>query len=323
MLYLSREHIESMRIPMKEVVDAVEEGLVLKGEGLVELPPRLEIHPREDGFIHAMPALLGGIADIAGIKWISGYFSNLEKGLPYIMGLVILNDAETGAPIAIMDCGWITAYRTGAASAVAARYLAPESSSTLSIIGLGVQGRTHLLALRSTLKDLRKVKVYDISEEAARKYFEEMQPKAPEVDIEICPDARSAVSGADVVVTCTPVHMKPKRFIPAEWLKKNSLAIAVDYDSAFYADVMIGASHFVTDDRTQYLWVKSLGEYFKDYPGLVEADMGEICAGIKEVDKGPGRRAAVLMGIASHDVATAKIIYEKACRTGLGTKLTL
>lgn len=320
-LYLNREQIESMRIPFREVIDAVEEGLVLKGEGFVQIPPRPEIHPRKDCFIHAMPALLGGMTDMAGIKWVSGYYSNIEKGLPYILGFVILNDTETGAPLAIMDCGWITAYRTGAATAVAARNLAPERSSTLSIIGLGVQGRAHLLVLRNTLKELKKVKVHDINEEAARKFYEELQPVAQELDIEVCPDARSAVTGADIVVTCTPVYRKPERFIPAEWLKKDSLAVAVDYDCAFEADVMTGASVFVTDDREQYLWMKGSKGYFGGYPERVETDLGEICAGIREVEKGKGRKAAVLMGIASHDIATAKVIYEKACRTGLGTRL--
>ncbi|HAK40643.1 MAG TPA: peptide transporter [Synergistaceae bacterium] len=323
MLYLNGEQIESMRIPIREVIEVIEEGFQLKGEGLVQLPGSQGVYPREDCFIDAMPAYFAGSADTAGIKWVSGYPTNLEKGLPNIMGLIVINDAETGAPMAVMDAKWITAYRSGAATAVTAKHLAPEKVSTLSIIGLGVQGRTNLLGLRETMKGLRRVTVYDKSEANARKYLEDMQTRVHGVEIEICPDVRSAVKDADVIVTCTPVHRKPDRFIPADWLKKDVLAVSADNDSAFEGEVMTGASFFVTDDRGQYLQTQKAGTYFRGYPEEVPADMGEICAGIVEVPRTPGRKAAVLMGIGSHDVATARVIFEKAQRIGLGTRLSL
>jgi ornithine cyclodeaminase/alanine dehydrogenase len=321
MLYLNRSQIESMRIPVKEVIQAVEEGFTLKGEGMVQLPRKPEIHPREDCYIHAMPSFISGIADTAGIKWVSRYPSNPEKGLPLIMGLIILNDAETGMPLAVMDAGWITAYRTGAATAITAKKLAPKGASTLSIIGLGVQARTQLIALRETMKGLRKVKAFDISPDHARKFLEEMERKAPELEIEISPDLESALGGSDIVVTCTPIRHDPKRFIPAEWLKNDVLAVSVDYDSAFEASVMTEASFFTTDDRDQYFWMKEGGVYFSGYPAEVQADIGEICAGKKEAPRNGGRRAAVLIGLASHDLVTARVIYDKACRTGIGTVL--
>jgi len=320
-LYLNRSQIESMRIPVKEVIEAVEEGFTLKGEGMVQLPRKPEVHPREDCYIHAMPSFISGIADTAGIKWVSRYPSNPEKGLPLIMGLIILNDAETGVPLAVMDAGWITAYRTGAATAITANKLAPKGASTLSIIGLGVQARTQLIALRETMKGLRNIRVFDIIPDHSRKFLEEMQRKAPELEIEIFSDPESATRGSDIVVTCTPIRREPERFIPAEWLKKDVLAISVDYDSAFEASVMTEASFFTTDDRAQYLWMKEGGAYFSEYPSEVLADMGEICAGKMEAPQNGGRRAAVLIGLASHDLVTARVIYDKACRIGIGTIL--
>src|SRR5260370_7890576 len=82
------------------------------------------------------------------MKWVGGYRENSKRGLPYVTGLLILNDPETGVPIALMDCTWITAQRTGAATAVAARYLAGSESSSVGILGCGVQGRSNLEALK-------------------------------------------------------------------------------------------------------------------------------------------------------------------------------
>lgn len=323
MLYLNGDQIESMRIPIKEVIEVIEEGFAMKGEGLVQLPSSQSVFPRENCFIDAMPAYFAGSADTAGIKWVSGYPTNLEKGMPNIMGLIIINDAETGAPLAVMDAKWITAYRSGAATAVTAKYLAPERSSVLSIIGLGVQGRIHLLGLKETMKGLKKVKAFDISEDNAKRFLEDMQARVHGLDFELCPDAQSAVHDADVIVTCTPVRRRPRRSISAEWLKRDVLAVSANNDTSFHEEVMTGASFFVTDDRGQYLQTQKAGNYFRDYPEEVPADMGEICAGIVEVPRGPGRKAVVLMGIGSHDVAAARVIYEKAQRIGLGTRLTL
>ena len=118
--YLSRQDVESLAIPMAEIIQAVEDALREKGEGTAEMPPKPGVHPREDAFIHAMPAYLEGMK-AAGLKWVSGFPQNLERGLPYISGLFVLNDVETGLPLSVMDCTWITGVRTGAASAVAAK----------------------------------------------------------------------------------------------------------------------------------------------------------------------------------------------------------
>ena len=119
-----------------------------------------------------MPAYLPN-PGVAGVKWISGYPDNQKRGLPYITGLLVLNDTDTGIPTAVMDATWITAKRTGAATGVAAKYLARKDSSTVGILACAVQGRSNLEAL-STLFKLRKVKAYDILPEVARKFAREM-----------------------------------------------------------------------------------------------------------------------------------------------------
>ena len=138
-LYLSRADVEAIGLSMPRIVEVVEECLREKAAGRVEMPPKPGIHTRPDAFIHAMPAYLRS-SDAAGLKWVGGYPGNSARGLPYITGLVILNDPVSGAPQAIMDATWITAFRTGAATAVAARHLARPDSSSLAMLGCGVQG---------------------------------------------------------------------------------------------------------------------------------------------------------------------------------------
>lgn len=322
MLYLNRKDVESLEIPAIDVINAVEEGFRVKGEGKVELPPKPGVHPRKDTFIHAMPAYLGDSVDAVGLKWVSGYPSNPGRGLPYIMGLIVLNDPDTGIPKALMDCTWVTEYRTAAASALAIKYMAPEKAEILSLIGLGVQGRVHLIALKEVMPSLKEVKLYDIKDEITKIFLKEMPSYAPGVDFKVEKDVKSALLEGDVVVTCTPIVEEPERFIPEKWLKEKSLAISVDYDSAFCADVMTGAGVFIVDDRGQYLWTQDQGVYFKGYPSPF-ADMGEICAGKKKIQENVWRRSAVLMGIASHDVVTAGLIYKKAIEKNRGIWLEL
>ena len=114
-LYLSRRDVEEVDIPMSQLIPALEEAFRMKGEGRVDMPPKPGIHTRRDSFIHAMPAYVQDL-DAAGMKWISGYPGNHFKDLPYITGLMILNDPETGVPISVMDATWITAKRTGASA---------------------------------------------------------------------------------------------------------------------------------------------------------------------------------------------------------------
>ena len=121
--YLSRADVTSVALEMPTIIGLLEAAFREKGQGRVEMPPKPGIHTRPDAFIHAMPAYIPS-PHSAGIKWVSGYPENSKHGLPYITGLLILNDAETGLPYAVMACTAIEAYRTGAPSALSATSLA-------------------------------------------------------------------------------------------------------------------------------------------------------------------------------------------------------
>ena len=159
MLYLADAQVQALAIPLPRIFEAVEEGFRKLALGQVDAPPKTAVHPTADTFFHSLPGYIRGQA-LAGLKWVSGFPENCRKGLPQIAGLMILNDATTGMPVAVMDCGWITAVRTGAATALAAKYLARPDSTTLAILGCGVQGRSTTLALDAALP-LQRIRAYD------------------------------------------------------------------------------------------------------------------------------------------------------------------
>jgi ornithine cyclodeaminase/alanine dehydrogenase-like protein (mu-crystallin family) len=110
-LVLRGDDLEALGLSWTDVVGVLEDAFTQKAAGLVQNPPKPAVHPRPDAFINAMPAYLGG-SDRVGIKWVSGYEGNREKGLPYIYGVLLLTDADTGRPLALIDGTWITEMRT-------------------------------------------------------------------------------------------------------------------------------------------------------------------------------------------------------------------
>jgi ornithine cyclodeaminase/alanine dehydrogenase len=318
-LYLSRSDVEATQLPMIEIVQALEAMFKEKGNGKVEMPPKPGIHTRPNAFIHAMPAYIPSL-EAAGMKWVSGYPGNQAKGLPYISGLLILNDPDTGVPLAIMDCTWITAKRTGAATALAAKYLARPDSASVGIVACGVQGRSNLEALACLFK-IQKVKAYDLHPEVAARYAKEMSAQLG-LDIEAVQSLPEAVRGLDIVVTSGPILKNPTPAIEAGWLAEGSFASLVDFDSYWQGAALKEMDKIATDDLSQMRYYRQEG-YFKETPEAY-ADLGEIAAGIK-----PGREtenervAAINLGLALDDMATAIRIYQRARERGIGTELPL
>ena len=319
LLYLSRADVEKVGLDMPAILRLLEEAFREKGRGKVEMPPKPGIHTMPDAFIHAMPAFIPSLKS-AGIKWVGGYPDNHKRGLPYITGLLILNDTETGIPYAVMDCSWITAYRTGAASGLAARHLARSNSETAGILACGVQGRTNLEAL-ACLFPLKRVYAYDILPAARKKYVAEMRSKFDFEVVEVG-DPKQAVVESDLVVTSGPILKHPAPTVEKDWLKPGAFGSAVDFDSYWTGAALAQMDRISTDDHAQFQYYKSIG-YFQQTPDPY-ADLGEIVAGLK-----PGRQSdrertlTVNLGLAMDDMAVAPEIYRRACARGIGTWLPL
>lgn len=318
-LYLSRADVERVGVPMPEIIAAVEAMFREKGEGRTEMPPKPGIHPGPDSFLHAMPAYVPD-RGAAGIKWVSAYAHNPERGLPYVSGLIVLNDPGTGIPVAVMDATWVTAKRTGAATAVAARYLARPGSETVGIIACGVQGRSNLEALACSF-DLRAVRAFDVSPEAAEAYAAEMEPVVG-CPIEIVGSARDAMDGADLVVTSGPILKEPEPIIEPGWLEEGAFACALDFDSYWQGGALRAVDLLTTDDTEQLDYYRGAG-YFRDTPDAVE-DLGDIVTGRHPGRTGAHQRVIALhLGLALEDMVTAVLIVERARELGIGRELPL
>jgi ornithine cyclodeaminase/alanine dehydrogenase len=318
-LYLSQADVKKVNLDMASVINLLEVAFREKGAGKVEMPPKPGIHTMPDAFIHAMPAFIPALKS-AGIKWVSGYPENYKRGLPYISGLLILNDAETGIPYAVMDCSWITAYRTGAASALAAKYLARPESKTAGILACGVQGRTNLEALK-VLFPIQRAYAYDIIPDVQARYVQEMSAKLG-IEVIGVDTPKQAVVESDLVVTSGPILKHPDPIIQKDWLQPGAFGSAVDFDSYWTSDALFQMDRISTDDHEQFKYYKSVG-YFQTTPNPY-ADLGEIVAGLKPGRNNPGERTlAMNLGLAMDDMAVAPEIYNRAKKMRIGTWLSL
>jgi ornithine cyclodeaminase/alanine dehydrogenase len=318
-LYLSRADVEAVALDIRAMIDLLETAFREKGLGRVEMPPKPGIHTMPDAFLHAMPAYIPALAS-AGIKWVGGYPDNHARGLPYITGLLVLNDVETGLPYTIMDCTWITAYRTGAATALSARYLARSDSRTVAIVACGVQGRTNLEAL-AALFPISRVFAFDTRREAQDRFAAEMHDRLG-IEVVVSASAKEAVAGADIAVTSGPILKHPTPTIEAGWLRPGSFASAVDFDSYWTAAALAEFNRVATDDHAQFEYYRSVG-YFQDTPAPY-ADLGELITGRKPGRERPDERTlAINLGLALDDMAVAPEIYRRAKARGIGTWLSL
>jgi ornithine cyclodeaminase/alanine dehydrogenase len=319
LLYLSQADVCAVGLTMQEIIPALEVMFREKAEGRVEMPPKIGVHTMPDAFIHAMPAAISA-QKAAGMKWISGFPENDKRGLPYITGLLILNDYETGLPVALMDATWITAVRTGAATALAGKYLARADATTVGILGCGVQGRSNLEALQ-LLFSLKKVFAYDTIFEHAASYALEMQSQFG-IEVDPVREPKAAVTSSDIVVTAGPILRKPHATIKAGWLREGGFASLVDFDSYWDSAALAQSHKFCTDDVAQMNHYRDIG-YFQNIPPI-HADLAELVTGRKPGRQTPGERTmACNLGLALDDIAVAPLIYERALGKGIGTWLPL
>jgi len=266
---------------------------------------------------------LGGPVNTAGIKWIPSRPSNpKERNLPRANAIIIIVDSETLMPACIMDGTIVSAMRTGAASGVAAKYLAREDSSVMGLIGASVQGRTQLMAMRETLPELELCRVFDLDSTKCDEFKEEM---GKDIDIEISPSAEEAFKDADVVVTATTAK---KPYVRPEWYKKGVLHCEISFwDTP--PEVLKVMDLVVVDDWYQVkchgvdVCCRAVSEGCIP-ESKIYADLGEIVAGKK-----PGRTDSEQncffnpIGMGIHDLSEAFRVYQSAKEHGIGQTLKL
>jgi alanine dehydrogenase len=313
--YLSRADVEALDLPGLAVVEIMERAFADKRANGVELPPKIGIHPREDAFIHAMPAYLGA-QDVAGIKWVSGYPTNrAHPGVPYLHGLLVLSDAETGAPRCIMDATWVTEVRTAAVSVLGIHALLAREPASVAIIGCGRQGLAHLDLISRAFPTVAMAYLHDPDAAAAERLRTFIGDR---LDVRVGGLAEAAAE-ADIVVTCAPIVKHPARPLLASAVTGDAVVCAVDFDATLDAELVRAAGVFVVDDVPQYRHYMHQG-HFGGYPD----DPHELCDVLADRPAiGSGPRVYAPLGIALADIAVGARLYDAAESAGIGVSLPI
>lgn len=321
---LSRSDLEKI-LNMKDVIEYVEMAFLELQRGTAILPMRATITLAEKhGWIGVMPAYLGRIGSLS-TKIVTVFEKNLEKNMPTIMATIILNDSETGAPLAIMDGTLVTAMRTGAVCGAATKYLARKDSKIVGIFGAGVQARTQLMAMR-VVRDIKRALVHDVVKERAESFASEMS-NALRIPVEEC-DPKELVAQSDIIVTATTSKTP---VFDGNWVKPGT---HLNLIGSFKPDVrevdekVIKKAKIVVDQKSAAL--EEAGDIIIPLKaGIITerdiyAELGELVAGLK-----PGRTSDSeitlfkSVGLGIQDCAAAWLAYARAKEKGVGIEVEL
>ena len=323
LLYLSRDDLESLGVTMLEVVDAVDSGCAAKGRGEVVMPPKLSLHGEGDAYSQIMAATLSGAGGV-GAKWVTLYPQNAARGLPVTNGLVVLSDPDTGLPSAVMDAATITAWRTGASVAVAARYLARPNAMRLGVVGCGVQARAAVRALAAVLPDLCEVSCHDADAERAAAFGEDLGAELTGITFWSRASAGEVVEGAAVVVTAITMTADIRPPLERGLLEPGALAVALDYDAAWSPAAMAECDRFFCDDVATVRATQAAGARLAGIPRDIHGDLGDLAAGRVPGRTAPDERLFCLnLGMALEDVVTGALALRRARELGAGRELPL
>lgn len=308
--------------------------------------PQFEGMPKnaDDRRFMAMPAYLGGKYQMAGMKWYGSNCENKASGLPRSILMMMLNDKDTGAPLALMSANLVSCYRTGAIPGVGAKYLAGKDSETVTIIGPGVMGRTCLLAFLSVCPKITTVKVKGRGQRSLHAFEKFVKKECPQIQqVIVCDSMEEAVKDSDIIcVTSTaPVKEIDFPYIAEDWVKKGAL-ICLPSAARFDDDFLINRCKKVVDNYKLYeAWaeefpypsyemVQIIGSKFTDYlhEGRIQReDIVDIADIINK--KHPGRESddEIIVysvgGMPVEDIAWGGTVYRNALKEGIGVELPL
>jgi ornithine cyclodeaminase/alanine dehydrogenase-like protein (mu-crystallin family) len=326
-IYLNQRDVISTGVDMAVAIEAVEDAFRhhMAGKTILPFKTVVDLGEIERGRGNAMPGYVGGDYEALGIKWIAGFPQNPRKhGLPRATGFFILNDSWTGIPLAVMDCTWLSALRTGAVTGVGAKYLARKDSETVAIIGAGVQGRTQLEALLVALPGIRAVRAFDINRQTADRFAEDMS-EAYGIDVKAVDSAEDAVVGADVIVTVTVAN---EPIVKDAWLKRGSYFSAVgsyqeeEFEAVLHSDLVV-----VDDIETvEHRGTPVVALMLKDKSIARERilELGPMVAGTAPGRTNDDQRVFFSpIGMGIHDICLCHKVYHAAKDKEIGTPLKL
>lgn len=361
-LYLSEPDMIKAGVKnMKSCVDVMEDLLITLYKGdyvmgganhnshgcMIMFPddPQFPGMPKnaDDRRFMAMPAYLGGSYQMAGMKWYGSNVENKKVGLPRSILMMMLNDKDTGAPLALMSANLVSAYRTGGIPGVGAKYLARKDSRVVSIIGPGVMGKTSLAAFVSVCPNLDTVKIKGRSQRSLDTFIRFIREELPQIkNIEICDSVEEAVKDSDIISFTTTVRDDVSSFpyINGDWIKKGAL-ISMPSAARFDDDFLAGCKLVVDNSKLYEAWeeeypyptypqVQIIGTKFTDlkHDGKIKAeDIIDITDIIEK--RHPGRTSddEIIVysvgGMPVEDIAWGGTVYRNAVKLGIGIKLPL
>jgi alanine dehydrogenase len=316
----SEDVTESTQIP--EVIDAVEGAFGAYARGDTKMPAKSYVDlPQYNGDFRSMPAYIdAGDWEAAAVKWVNVHPDNPEThDLPTVMGTIIYSDPETGFPVALLDGTDLTRLRTGAAAAVATRYLAREDATSLGLVGAGIQSHSQLDAI-AEVRDIEEVVLSDLDEEAIAefidKYDEEFDVREGSID---------EAAACDVVSTTTPVREPIVQSVGDE---THINAMGADAEGKHeIADDILTDAKLVIDDYDQCTHSGEINVPWSN--GLLDDDdlhgeIGDIVTGdLEGRTDDDGVTVFDSTGLAIQDVAAAHVVYERADREDIGTPFPL
>lgn len=362
-LYLSEpDMIKAGVKDMKQCVDVMEDMLITLYKGdyvmggqnhnshgcMITFPDHPEFlgmpQNADDRRFMAMPAYLGGNYQMAGMKWYGSNVENKKKGLPRSILMMMLNDKDTGAPLALMSANLVSAYRTGGIPGVGAKYLARKDAKVASVIGPGVMGKTSLAAFLSVCPHLDTVKIKGRGQKSLDSFVSFIKEELPQIkDIQICETVEEAVRDSDIISFTTTVRDDVSSFpyINRDWVKKGAL-ISMPSAARFDDDFLVNKCKLVVDNSKLYeAWeeeypyptypqMQIIGTKFTDlrHEGKIKPediiDLTDVIEGRR-----PGRESNddiivySVGGMPVEDIAWGGMVYRNAVKLGIGIKLPL
>jgi ornithine cyclodeaminase len=325
MAVLLNQEAVARLLPMKDCIDVIERAFADYASGKTNIPSRIKLSGPNAGDGYFMPGSLNADNAAFGIKIVTEFASNKSIGLPSIYGLIILLDTMTGQPLSIMDGRYITNIRTGAASAVAAKYLARDTAATVGVLGFGEQAFAQLLAI-TAVRRLSSVRIYSPSA-AEKQNRAKLFSDSIGVPVEISDSPKSACTDADIIVLATN---HAGEVIDGDWVKPGGFVNAVGFHTKTSAELdrktLSKAGLIVCDERAAA--VRESGDIIAAVAGgIIDADqlvnLGDIVIG-KERGRTNPEQVTVYrsLGNAFQDLATASYVYSQAILRGIGTEFT-
>lgn len=324
--FLNGPDIAELALDNAEILAAVEAGLALQGRGEAVIEPRTHLIPggEVNGHFNVLRGVLGGDIGRAGVKVVGDFVDNYQQGLPSELAILNLLDPATGVPQAILDASAITDMRTGAITAIGAKYLARPDSKVLAHIG--ARGTAYWnVRLLDHLFDFEEIRVHSRREDSREAFAERLRRDLGK-PVSVTRNWESAVRGADIVVEASRLN-QPEPLLRTEWIEPGAFVVPYGTMSAVELSLTDIMDKLVVDD-----WGQCKGGLFGALRAHVEAgklsertlhaELGQIVAGLRS-----GRQSAtetILFwhrGLSLSDIALGHALLQKARRLGIGQRL--